>query len=263
MDMEHSKITAFNLAVYQRGDPRSNKLALILPGRLDTKDYPHMRSHVEHFSRRGYLALSFDPPGTWESPGNIKLYTMTNYLRAINELIEHFGNRPTVLMGHSSGGTMAMLAGPQNQHVSRIICVMSMMEPGSPERGRVKEIDGDDGGVLVSYRDDPTNSEIQVEFRLPLVYFEDAKRYDIATSLQTYQKPKLFFLGTQDDVVKPIDVRRAYQTSAYPKQLIELDSGHDYRKNPAMIDEVNRSIMGLFPNTDFAPSCPKCRCALI
>ncbi len=78
------KTPSFELAVYIKGKSDAKKLALVLPGRLETKDYPHMRSHVNYLAKRGYLALSFDPPGTWDSPGEIEFYTMTNYLKAIN-----------------------------------------------------------------------------------------------------------------------------------------------------------------------------------
>ena len=62
------KTKTFELAAYTKGDQNSPKLALVLPGRLDTKDYIHNTSLVDYLSRRGYFALSFDPPGTWESP---------------------------------------------------------------------------------------------------------------------------------------------------------------------------------------------------
>lgn len=115
----------YKLAVYLRGDVNSQKLALVLPGQLDTKDYPHMRSHVEYLSKRGYLALSFDPASTWESPGDYRLYTMTNYLKQINELVEYHGNKPTFVIGHSRGGSMAMLAGINNPHITCFASIMS------------------------------------------------------------------------------------------------------------------------------------------
>src|SRR3989338_4759008 len=105
------KTKSFDLAVYAKGDPASSKLAIIIPGRLDSKDYAHNTSLVDYLAGRGYFALSFDPPGTWESPGDIGLYTTTNLLKVVDELIEHFGNKPTLLAGQSRGGTVAMLAG--------------------------------------------------------------------------------------------------------------------------------------------------------
>lgn len=86
MTMTLIKTASFELATYTAGDPRANKVALILPGRLDTKDYVHMQSHVRHLADEGYYALSFDPPGTWESPGDLSIYTTDTYLQAVYEL---------------------------------------------------------------------------------------------------------------------------------------------------------------------------------
>ena len=86
--MELIKTKSFELAAYSKGLITSNKLAIVLPGRLDTKDYPNIQGHVEYLAKRGFYALSFDPPGTRESLGDISLYTTTNYVKAVNEVIE-------------------------------------------------------------------------------------------------------------------------------------------------------------------------------
>lgn len=234
---------SFQLAVYKRGDAKAKKLALLLPGRLDMKDYLHMRSHVDFLAGKGYLALSFDPPGTWESPGKIEIYTMTNYLKAINELIAHFGSKPTVLMGHSRGGTMAMLAGTHNSHVTHIIMAMSSPRPSSvgTER-RTKD------GFVISYRDTPSDGK--KKFELPWSYFEDASQYDLAVAMASCTKPKLFFLGKKDVLVPPEIVRDGFERSAEPKELYEVDSDHDYRRHPGIIDEIN-GVVGKFLEKKF------------
>ena len=99
--MKILKTKNFELAVYEKGDFNSPKLAIAIPGRLDTKDYIHNTSLVDYLASRGYFALSFDPPGTWESPGDMSLYTTTNLIKSVNDLIEFFGNKPTLLAGHS------------------------------------------------------------------------------------------------------------------------------------------------------------------
>ena len=240
LPMQLIKTASFELAIYAHGEKTSSSLALVLPGKLDTKDYPHMKNHVGYLSARNYLALSFDPPGTWESPGGIELYTMTNYLKAINELIEYFGDRPTVLMGHSRGGTMAMLAGSRNDRVTHIIAAMSHSSASGPDKRRVK------GDVQIEYRDTPPNNDTRKkEFDLPLNYFKDASQYDVLNALRHCMKPKLFFLGTKDTIVTPAEVREDYAEAAEPKRLHELISDHDYRRHPHVIEEVNR-VMGDF-----------------
>ena len=230
--MEKINTPSFELAIYKKGDENAEKLLLCLPGRLDTKDYAHMQSHVDFFASKGYLAISFDPPGTWESSEDISLYTTQNYLKAVYELIELYGNRPTVTLGHSRGGTMAMMAGINNPYVTHFVAVMSHYGPS--------EKPNESGDVRVSYRDLPPGNEETEEkkqFDLPMSYFDDLTPY---AGLESCTKSKLFFLGKHDDLVLPEDVRETYELAAEPKQLYELDSDHDYRYHPEVIREVER-----------------------
>jgi len=230
------KTDSFELAIYSKGDLNSPKLALVLPGRLDTKDYPHMRSHVDFIASLGYFALSFDPPGTWESPGDISLYTMTNYLKAINELIEHFGDKATFVMGHSRGGSMAMLAGVTNPKVVSFVAVTSQATASEPDK------DLKPGDTQAEYRDLPDKPQEKRRFDLPYSFFEDADKYDMTERLKTCTKPKLFIYGTRDVTISPELEKKAYEVSAEPKTLYALDSDHNYRWHPKLIEEVNRVV---------------------
>lgn len=237
------KTKNFELAVYSKGNLSSPKLAIIIPGRLDTKDYIHNTSIVDYLANKGYFALSFDPPGTWESPGDIGLYTTTNCLKAVDELMGCFGNRPTLLMGHSRGGTIAMLAGPNNIYVTHFITIFSYYgAPSDPEKGRIV------GGKVISYRDLPPGAiktKEQKKFELPLNYFKDGAQYNALPGLRNCIKPKLFFYGTQDNMNDPKYVKEAYQEAADPKMIHALDSEHDYRYHQKIVEEVNK-ITGQF-----------------
>lgn len=234
------KTKNFELAIYSKGDPASPRIAIVVPGRLDTKDYIHNTSLVEYLANRGYFALSFDPPGTWDSSGDMELYTTTNCIKAVNELIEHFGNKPTLVAGHSRGGTIAMLMGPQNSHISNIISIFSYYgAPSDPEPERIVD------GRLISYRDMPPGTirtQEQKKFELPLEYFKDGAQYDALEGLKNYTKPKLFFYGTQDTMNDPEDVKEAYEKSAEPKDIYAIVAEHDYRLVPSAITEVNEVI---------------------
>lgn len=238
--MKILKTKTFELAVYEKGDPNSSKIAIVIPGRLDTEDYVHNTSLVDFLASRGYFALSFDPAGTWESPGDIGLYTTTNLIKSVDELIEFFGNKPTILAGHSRGGTIAMLAGPKNPHVTHIIPIFSYYgAPSDPADERIVD------GKVISYRDLPPGNEKtkeQKEFRLPLNYFEDGKQYNALVGLKNCAKPKLFFYGVEDNMNDPEDVKTAYQESAEPKEIHALNSDHDYRYHPEIIEEANQVI---------------------
>lgn len=231
------KTESFELAEYAQGGVNAERLALVLPGRLDTKDYPHMRSHVDMLAGLGYYAISFDPPGTWESPGGIELYTMTNYLKALQEVIALYRGKPTLLIGHSRGGSMAMLGGTTIDQVTAFASIMSRPSASVP----VDEATYIEREVFESYRDEPFGNG-QRRFDLPYSYFEDATRYDMSEDLAACAKPKLFIYGEQDAIVKPDSVRQAYEAAADPKEIHSVDCEHDYRRHPDKIEEVNRIL---------------------
>ena len=234
------KTKSFELAIYLKGERTSPKLAIIVPGRLDTKDYVHNTSLVDFLAGRGYFALSFDPPGTWESPGDIELYTTTNCLKAVDELIEYFGNKPTLTAGHSRGGTTAILAGLNNHNITHFTAIFSYYgAPSDPEEENIIN------GKVMDFRDIPpgnAKTKEQIEFGLTLNYFEDGKHYDALEGLKNCTKPKLFFYGVEDDINDPEDVKKAYEESAEPKEIHALNSDHDYRYHPEIIEEVNQVI---------------------
>jgi len=240
--MKIVKTESFELAIISEGDPNASKLAIVIPGRLDTKDYAQNPSHIKYLASKGYFALSFDPPGSWDSPGGLDIYSTTNYIKAVNELIEHFGNKPTLLMGHSRGGTVAMLAGPKNSHVTHMVSVNS-------SHGGPIDVDAPvPGEIRVSYRDLPpgtTRTKEQKRFDLPYSYFEDSNKYDALDGLKNSPKPKLFFYGTKDGLTKPEIVKHMYDVAAQPKAIHGLNTEHDYRLHPEIIEEVNQ-VVGQF-----------------
>ena len=142
-------------------------------------------------------------------------------------------------MGHSRGGTVAMLAGPKNPHVTHMISVNSSY--GGP-------IDIDKpvpGQTHPSYRDLPpgtTRTKKQKRFDLPYHYFEDSEKYNALDGLSNCSKPKLFFYGTKDELSTSDIVKHMYDVAAEPKMIHALNTEHDYRLHPEIIDEVNKVL---------------------
>lgn len=234
------KTKSFELATISRGDENLDKLAIVLPGRLDTKDYANNLSHLEYLANKGSFAVSFDPPGTWESPGPIELFTTTNYIQAVNEVIEYFGNKPTFVMGHSRGGTTSILAGTSNPIVKVFAAVMATYGAPSSATPEAQKV-----GIEISYRDLPPGTHKtskQKEFSLPMNYFIDGAKYHPAEDLAKCTKPKLLFYGTNDEFTTVERIKEVFETIPEPKILHELDTDHDYRYYPEVIEEVNKVV---------------------
>ncbi len=240
---EKIKTKSFELAAYIRGNRHAKKLVIVLPGRLDTKDYAHTVAHVNYLARKGYLAVSFDPPGTWESQGGLNLYTTTNYIKAINEVIEYFGNKPTLLVGHSRGGAVAILAGAKNPNVNGLVLLMaSYGYPTPPSRAEMKI------GFHIEYRDYPSKrhgGQGRKMFKLPMAYFRDGRKYVPLRYLKECYKPKLMIFGKRDEF-KPISkAKNICKSVPYPKTVKELNCGHEYWHSPQLLKKVN-DIIGKF-----------------
>lgn len=246
------KTKSYELATYETGDPDVARCAIVLPGRLESKDYAHIKSHTDTLAALGFHAIAFDPPGSWESPGAIELYTVTNYLGAVNELIEHYGNKPTILVGHSLGGSIAALAGANNPHVAAYVALMSLVSGNGTREDPEWEADG----KVTFSRDLPPgdhHTEEQKLYDLPYSFFEDALTHDTKAALQSCHKPKLFILGKRDTQNAQSYPAEEYALIAEPKQLIEIDSYHSYRYDEAIIESVNTLIR------DFCSALPDMR----
>lgn len=245
--MKLIKTKSFQLAIITKGDQHSEKLALLLPGRLDTKDYVNFTSHMDCLSEKGFLVVAFDPPGTWDSPGDFE-FTTTNYIKSVNEIIDYFGNRQTLLIGHSRGGLTAMLVGTSNTSVIGFALInASYGPPTHPDPGKIKD------GYLVEKRDIPPGdirTPIKKEFQMSLNYFIDGKKYDPLPLLKLCTKPKLLIYGTHDEFTEPQEVKEIFETIPQPKMIYELHCEHDYRINSRTIKEVN-IILVKFINTYF------------
>ena len=210
-----------------------------MPGRLDTKDYANFVSHAKYLSQKGFLVVAIDPPTTWDSPGNLSNYTTTSYVQSINEVIEYFGNRPTLLLGHSRGGATAMLSSV-NPAVSGLVLVNAAYgSPSPPNPEKVKD------GVLIEYRDLPPGNVRTVEkkqFNLPLVYFDDGAKHDPVKTLVTFKGPKLLIIAKEDEFTSLGRAREVFEKLSEPKVFLEINGAHDYRLYPKEIESVDIAL---------------------
>src|SRR3989338_5134444 len=111
-------------AIVTSPETKTDRLAILCPGYLDSKDYAHLVELAKTLVTKGYTTVRFDPTGTWESEGDISDYTTTQYLVDIKSVLEYMlrehNFKHVLLGGHSRGGQVAILYAARDARISLI-----------------------------------------------------------------------------------------------------------------------------------------------
>ena len=225
-------------------DEKTDRLAILCVGYLDSKDYAHMVDLAERLVQRGYTAVRFDPTGTWESEGDIADYTITQYLEDMKNVLEHMlgqGKYSHILLGgHSRGATVSLLYAAKDPRISTVVAIMPssphVTEDGSREEWKEK-------GIRQSWRDIPGSGEKR-EFRVPYSYEQDRTQYRILEEMKKIHIPVLFLAGELDTLVVPARAREIFDVANEPKKFLLMKGiGHDYRHSKDEVMQVNNLIL--------------------
>ena len=237
------RTASFELAMTTRGDEGSPRIAFVLPGLLDTKDYLHIVTLQEALAAKGFFAVSLDAPGTWESGGDISVYSLQSYEKAVLELHEHFDKKPVVFAGHSFGGFLSLKLGSSIPETLAIVDIMGVSR-------YVAEAENDEltdtwkrEGIRRGRRDLPQNPNNFMNYVLPYSFHVARAGADTRAALAQSNAPKLFIAGKDDTTVPPEQVLDGYNACQGPRKFVEVVGDHDYRKDPARIQQVNDTIL--------------------
>lgn len=236
-------------AVINEPEDKADKLAILCPGYLDSKDYDHLKILAEDLASKGYTVVRFDPIGTWESDGNISDYTTTEYLRNVKEVLEYMfkqNNFKHILIGgHSRGGKISILYAAQDRRISIVLGIMPSTVISKKDK---RSVSAKMLGVSVSYRDLPGDKKGKKEFRVPYSHFENElknqDKYNVLKKIGRLEIPLILIAGERDKLVLSKSVKQMFKKSKGPKKFILIKGiGHDYRHNPSEVRLVNDQIL--------------------
>ena len=224
---------------------KTERLAILCPGYLDSKDYKDLVGLAEVLRRQGYTVVRFDPTGIWESEGEISDYTTTQYLEDIKGVLEYMLKENTytyiLLGGHSRGGMVSILYAVCDPRISIVLGIMPSF--GRSMAGRRRE-EWKETGVSISTRDLPDNKDKKREFRVPYSHVEDRDKYNVVEDVKKIKVPIILVAGELDDVVLPEDVKRIFDNANEPKKFVTIAGiRHDYRYNDGEVKIVNENIL--------------------
>lgn len=201
------------------------KVALLLPGYLDSPDYLHMMTFEKGLMDLGYKVERIDSCNLWKT-GDANNYTLSNILKQLKERVDYFRNKNAeeiLLVGHSMGALTVIIAGSRFKEVSRIV---SLCPPSDRKRSAHK---WSKGKARISKRDFPDNPNKFREFAIPYSYLEDALKYSAVDEVKTIRKPLMVFIALEDTVVPPSETEIIVKNANNPHVIRQPGMGHDFR----------------------------------
>jgi len=224
-------------------DQQKDRLAIICPGFLDSKDHPHLIALANMLVDDGYTAVRFDPYGTWESVGDISAYTTSQYLddvrSILNEMLRIGAYSHILITGHSRGGMISILSAARDSRFTEVVAIMPSTSRTitGPKYEKWKA-----DGFSISRRRILPDSE-EHEFRVPYSHVEDRARYEVPLEAERVHVPLLLIAGGSDELVKPEFVKEIYDHAHEPKKYVELPGiGHDYRYSESEVATINKTV---------------------
>lgn len=201
------------------------RLALLLPGYLDSPDYQHLMIFEKRLKELRYVVERLDPCHLWET-GDVNNYSITNFIRQIREIVEFYKKQEpqeVVLIGHSMGAFTAIIAGSRIEGVTKIVALC----PPPDRYGSAKEWKG--AGLRRSIRELPNDPTQHRTFDVPYSYVEDGLQYSARDEVKNLHKPLMIFIALDDEVVPPRLTEEIIANANNPYVVRQKNMGHDFR----------------------------------
>jgi putative redox protein len=174
----------------------------------------------KELAEHGIAVLRFDFTGLGNSDGD---FANTNFSSNVADLVAAANSlaarheSPALIVGHSLGGTAALMAAALIDSVRAVATIGSPSEPA-----HVSHLFGDhvakiqsDGSATVSIG----GRELTIEKH----FLEDLQSHEAEKQLRGLRKPLIIFHSPIDDIVSIENARKLYEAARHPKSFIALD----------------------------------------
>ncbi|MCA9626243.1 MAG: alpha/beta fold hydrolase [Myxococcales bacterium] len=187
---------------------------------------------------RGFAVLRFDFTGLGASDGE---FANTNFssnvedlVYAANALSERL-KAPSLLVGHSLGGTAAIAAAGQLSSVKAVVTINAPHEPAHVERYL------ESATAEIEARGEATVRLAGRPFKIKKQFLEDISAQRIDQHLKQLDAALLVFHSPEDETVGIENAQQVYQAARHPKSFVSLD-GADHllhrRQDAEYVSEV-------------------------
>lgn len=222
----------------------SHKLAILIPGFLDSPDYPHLVKLDQDLTRLGYEVVRITPTGTWELNADISQYSITQTLKDVEAIISQHSDKQIIIGGHSLGGQISLLFTAKHPFVAATISIMGASSFIRPENYQDRVIEWKKLPYKSIIRDLPEDSTKNREFKLPYSFVKDTLKHNVLNVIKNVIQPTLFVVGEKDILVTPTHTQQIYTQANQPKKLVIIKNiDHEYRHRPKEIKLVNQEVV--------------------
>lgn len=205
-----------------------------------TKNLTAVRNISNALAREGFGILRFDFTGLGESDGQFEetnfSANITDLKAAADFLDEHYSS-PSLLIGHSLGGSAAIFAAAQ---IPSVLAVATLGAPSDPEH--------------VTHLLESSLEEIQQQgkakvkiggrgFTIQKQFLEDLQAHTLPETAQNLDRALLILHSPQDRIVGIKNAEEIYRAAKHPKSFISLD-GADHLLSTSSDSKYAGKVIG-------------------
>lgn len=205
-----------------------------------TKDILTAYRSSRILAKNGYAVLRFDFSGLGSSEGDFSNCNFSTTIEDINSAIhfltEHYTS-PTVLIGHSLGGTSSLAAAIDNDCIEKVVTIASPSQPA--------HVLHHFGHALTMLEQNISSSfEVAGDFYdINPQFVKDVRMWNMQTQLEKLNKPVLIFNVENDTLVSEENASEIEQWVKGETTLINLkDTDHLLSDKQSNTDAVHHII---------------------
>lgn len=184
------------------------------------RHFPASSRISKTLAENGIACMRFDYQGLGESGGDFAHSSVTNNVQdliTVAQYMEKNFQAPDLLVGHSLGGAIAMIAAPEIPSIKAIATVGTPFDPAHIVyffAENIAEIDkAGKMRVMISGR----------PFDISRSYLEDLAELNPEAYIPRIHKPLLIIHSPTDQIVGIDNAQKIFLMARYPKSLIALD----------------------------------------
>ena len=186
-----------------------------------SKDIPAAYHICKTLARNRIATLRFDFTGLADSGGDFTDTTFSTNIDdivAASDFLQSTYQAPELLLGHSLGGTAAIAAAAQLNHINAVAAIASPHKPSH---------------VLTHFEQVKQNLQHEAEtdidimgreFTIKKQLLEDIKSYDRVALVKQLAKPILIMHSPADKTVSIQEASSMYTAASHPKSFVSLDT---------------------------------------